>query len=59
METLMYKNNNRENLNVYREERCKIIANTNEKRKNLCTHRLTIWTLLYTEESVTVNIHAE
>ena len=42
METLMYKNNNRENLNVYREERCKIIANTNEKRKNLCTHRLTI-----------------
>ena len=54
----MYTNNNRKNLNVYTEERYKIIAHTNEKRNHLCTYRLTIWTLMYTEKSVTVNTHS-
>jgi hypothetical protein len=55
----MFTNNNRENLNVYREERYKIIAHTNEKRNPLRTHILTVWTLVYTEKSVAVNMHTE
>jgi len=38
----MYTNNNRENLTAYGGERYKIIGHTNEKRNNLCRHRLTI-----------------
>jgi hypothetical protein len=41
----MYTNNKRENLNVYREARYKVIEHTNEKRNPFYTHRLKIWTL--------------
>jgi hypothetical protein len=59
MNILMYTNNKRENLNVYRDARYKVIAYTNEKPNLLCTHRLTIWILMYKEESVTINKHKE
>jgi len=59
MNILLYTNNKRENFNVYSEARYKVIAHTKEKRNPLCTHRLTIWNLMYKEESVTINKHKE
>ena len=35
------------------------MVSTKEKHNPWSTHRQTIWNLMYTEESITVNMHTE